>query len=1490
VTTKVGFLHDQALNLGTVFSETDSESKYSVEAEQTNSEIDNDSAELSIIDFDTSQALDSTNGMKIINVNTGPLLDKHDSYRTCESEIEDTDLGVARFALKDYADSSSNNKSKDEYWCANTFQPGYDIESLPDTLIHNGHWNGSVMMYVFTDVNPSDSDKQDIYVKTRNESTKSWAGAPVLVNTVSNKIYKGGSAKAIENYPNFCTVPNLGTLLFYFGTTENSQGEGGDAGHSNELIHISITKDDGVTWESYGNFVIDPFYGDVAPPQSSALASEKTAVLKAIYYNNKLIVGMMLQGTDSSTVTIQERVGWGSSSTSDSFTYTTQYPIKQDTVSPPTLTLRKNGTGTVGSGTQVAADDGSGTITGTNVTGSITDYKAGTIEFNETAGEWGANDSVEVEYEIGGLHFYRILNVMYSNDLGKSWTTVPYEFIQGSYEGSTPAGDYLLGDPTSSSYRYCLPSSFGLGYDIYSDKVVLVLRSSGLYRWENFDYPYNFENIENTYFFYNRSDDLFEWGSSKIKGRTYKLLDSYHIDSLDKYAVYEYSSYVGNPADWYVDGDTLHQDANINGPSYTAGQAKGGTHLILNRENPTLNRTIGVHVDLMTTSTGTFGIAFCRSDQNNMYAVTFDCANNATAGTCVMYLKKVLSGTESTLSSATIEFPQSSWIELSITFDLYDIITVSVNGVGKIASTDNTVTRIANKIALISNSQAGCEFDNLGLHTSRTIKTLIGGGFSAQSGWYNESRPQVGANIDLTNDNFGQSWIAADVLNIDLGNGTFFNYVHCGIAFQKYKLTRDVERVEGKFLATDTFSVVFSDNDHYEKDIQNYMSLQDYGLFITHYNTGTYNTRRVKPTLESFEWYKDDPNFFIYRDNDGYYQYSNALIERSQYSDRNLFSTLGSTWHCMTYTVQPQYAGWEESPSFSYTQENRYILNVAKDHYFLQSFDPNSSTLSTNGSLSMPVVNFDYEYRGMTAFCKTISDSGNDTNATRTLFEATIPGYYTSFGKARIRVRASDAASAGFSVDYYNYTGTAWVNLGSLTGLDIKNTWWDISIFLLAIRRSYYQDLRLSVYAREEGSSRWQTVIEDQIVNIYADSTPTSEVKFGAFDASAETNNRQKFKFCGYSDVCRYDPAVYKIRGETLQSGERIYGTKGIVYTVSGGLSIEGDEWTLTDLNRRDNSKESIVERPSVLWISNDDSADKSIIIDAQHELEYDTLVLTDVNCKQIVFESDDNSSFSSPTIQATLDMAEYSAIPFSTDLNKEDIMNIVTNNIFKINQFLDRIAFVTYSTTIEKAFRIIRNTHNKIIYDENGAAPPLPTTATTGTLDLLSKNIAVKFSSRYRDRYFRITMKKSTYEYPTPEGAFQIGRAAIGVFDQLQENPEYPEVTETIHKNKMIKLASNVNKQKRKDSPTTQKTLSFKSIDSYNQRGFLNQLQTIFDNVDGYKPVFYIPDIEEYVLTGTPAGTYTLNVFPFYYADKINYPEKWGNLSDVTLVLKEYR
>lgn len=1488
MTTKVGFLHDYAMNLGTVLSETDSESKYSIEFEQTNSVIDNDSAELSVIDFDTSQNLDSVNGMKIVNINTGPLIDKHENYRN--GDVENFHLGIGRFAIKDYADSSNNNKSKDEYWCANTFQPGYEIYSLPDTLIHNGHWNGTVMMYAFTQVHPSDSDKQLIYVTVRNESTKVWA-TPVLVNLVSNKVYKGGAAKAIENYPNFCTVPNLGTLLFYFGTTEDSQGEGGDAGHSNELVHISITKDNGVTWEDYGNFIIDPFYGDVAPPQSNALASEKTAVLKVIYYNNKLIVGMMLQGTDSSTVAIQERIGFGTTlSASESFTFTTKYPIKQDTVSPPTLTLRKNGNGTIGSGTQVAADNGSGTITGTNVSGTISNYKLGTIAFAETAAEWGNNDSVDVEYEIGGLHYYRILNVVYSEDLGKSWITVPYEFISASYEGPVPAGDYLIGDPSSSDYRYCLPSNFGLGYDINSDKVVLVLRSSGLYTSEDFDNVYHFNNISKTYFFYNRTDDLFEWGSSVIKGRTYRMLDSYHIDSLDNYFIYNYSTTVAS--DWYIDGDTLHQDANTEGPTYAVGQAKGGTHLILNKDDPTLNRTVGVHVDMMASDNDTFGIAFCRQDQNNFYAVTFDCTNHATVGTCVMYVKKVLSGTESSLGNTTVFFPRHYWMELSIIFDQYDKINVFLNGVGKLSVTDNDI-RIG-KIALISNSQEGCEFDNLGLHTNRTIRTIPGGGFSAKSGWYNETRPQVGANIELTNDNFGQSWIAADILTINMERtgSTNENYPHCGIAFQKYKLGRDVERVEGKFLATDSYSVILADEDHYEEDIQYFLSLQDFGLFVTHYDDATNNTTRRKPTLENFEWRYGDPNFFIYRDNDNYYQYSSALIERSQYSDRNLFANLGGSWHCMTYSVQPQYAGWEESPSFSYTQENRYILNVAKDHYFLQSYDPNTDSLNTNGNFSMPVVMFDGEYRGMTAFFKTISDSGNDTGADRTICEVTIPCYDTGTGhdRLRFRIKADDAASAGFSVDYYNYTGTSWVNLGSLYGLDIKNYWWDVAVFLLPAQRSNDLTTDLSVYVRQEGSSRWQTVIEDLAVVRYASTTPIGEIKFGAFDASAEVNNKQKFKFIGYSDTCFLDTAISAIRGESLQSGERIYATKGIVYTVSGGLSMEGDEWTLTDLTRRDNSKESVVDRPSVLWISSSDSADKSIVIDAEHELEYDTVVLIDVNCKQIVFESDDSSSFPSPTVQATLDMAEYSAIPFSTDLNKETIMNIITNNIFKINEFLDRIAFVTYSTNIEKAFRIIRNTHNRIIYDENGAAPPLPTTATTGTLDILSKNIAIRFNNRYRDRYFRITMKKSTYDYPTPEGKFQIGRVAIGVLDQLQENPEYPEITETSHKNNMIKLASNTYKQKRKATATTQKTLNFRSIDSYNQRGFLNQLKTIFGNVDGYKPVFYIPDIEEFTFSGTPTGTYTLNVWPFYFADKISYPEKWGNLSDVTIILKEQR
>jgi hypothetical protein len=149
--------------------------------------------------------------------------------------------------------------------------------------------------------------------------------------------------------------------------------------------------------------------------------------------------------------------------------------------------------------------------------------------------------------------------------------------------------------------------------------------------------------------------------------------------------------------------------------------------------------------------------------------------------------------------------------------------------------------------------------------------------------------------------------------------------------------------------------------------------------------------------------------------------------------------------------------------------------------------------------------------------------------------------------------------------------------------------------------------------------------------------------------------------------------------------------------------------------------------------------------------------------------------------------------------------------------------------------------------------------------------------------RYFRITCQPGAYSYPTPEGFFQIGQIFIGMFNQLQWNPEYPEDKSRTRNIEVVRTLGGNVKTKRLGRASLQRKLNFTAIDT-NTRGFLAQLKSFYEHVRG-KRLVYIPDIEENEGTN---GHYTFNLIPCFVVGNMDVPSQKGNLSTVAITFEE--
>lgn len=105
---------------------------------------------------------------------------------------------------------------------------------------------------------------------------------------------------------------------------------------------------------------------------------------------------------------VRQQIGVGTSATDDSFQSTLALSAGTQIV-PGTVKVYENGTAFPGSGTQRAADDSAGGITGSNVTGSV-DYETGEIIVTEAVDLWTTGDVCNVDYKSQGTDQAAVLN------------------------------------------------------------------------------------------------------------------------------------------------------------------------------------------------------------------------------------------------------------------------------------------------------------------------------------------------------------------------------------------------------------------------------------------------------------------------------------------------------------------------------------------------------------------------------------------------------------------------------------------------------------------------------------------------------------------------------------------------------------------------------------------------------------------------------------------------------------------------------------------------------------------------------------------------------------------------------------------------------------------------------------------------------------------------------------------------------------------------
>lgn len=1408
----ISFLADyRYLGQSDIVSETDEDQKYNVEVVKSSGLTSENSSKLCVTEFDNSVELD-TNGTNVRIFEMGPTIDKHINYRDYDdiNPKNEPYLGTMRLAVQD--DPTAGSKSRDEYWSMRHHSMSYALgySSYYD-YTQNLFSDGENLFRLAICSSGRTIPSYYIRISKRDEDTHVWTS--YNVNSDTCMFYQYASGIYIDPCPCMVYIKDFGYLIFAFSLSSDYSIVGTSSKNNKQLISMFYSKDASV-WSSYGVYELDPAFGRVLEPSTYPYAHKQSAMLKAMYAEGKIILGMMLQGTEDS----------------------------------------------------------------------------------------GVHDP---EY----IRCCRIFNIIYSTDLGKTWSTNPKEFVTSTISGETPTYlDYLIGDPAGSQV-YEAPVNFALGYDQKASKFIIGLRGTGIIQSSTVE-PQSFDPVNHFHFFYNEKTDLKDWNSSVVNLDNIKMLDSFERDYLEEnFDTYSYSG----TSDWRINSETLLQVDDDTG-SYSAFQAKGGHHLIYNKSNdPTMNRTIGISVDIQISDDETCGVCFCREDEDNFYAVSIYGRNigaAASADYIQTQLKRVLAGTETALISttnfnysykeqaATSDLEQNPWMNVKIFFTGYNYIVYYINDVYIGAQTDNSFR--SGKITLFTNGNANTRFKNLGLLTSTGWKNI--------PGYMKEtnpavSYPRIGNNIDFVTDHFGKVWLAADVTSINViddGSSNFYDY---GIVLQNFRLEKDIVRVEGKFLAEDKYLVKFLNNQNFQKQCGYYFDLANYSIL----KTSDLNSNTIRPMLNGFVWHKGEPIIAIRRKLNGTTEkfalvhrdnktstLSGAGNEIAPYSDQNFFTNFQGFYHDMSNTYAVTDSGYTESSLSGAALTDGIRVSSG---YFEQSYNFSTGAANANAKYSTPFRYFDTQKRGVCVHILTKSYSSNSLSASRDILELELPriGVGTDFYRCRLRVDFIDETTGGAKdgqIKIYDYDySSAWSVIGTATGVDTKTDFIELMLTVCPVDIDGTYPKLFAAY-RYEGDEKWNLITSDRTIYEDNHSTPASIVAFARIGAQNKVGatSLQEFKSIAFSDTNFFKTLQYMIRGETVQGSVPIHIPGKMKISLTGGLTKKfSDVWNISDVKRRSNEAENILLDSNYVWKSDDVSADKSIIVDMGQNIFFDTVALYGTNAQSIKIDYSLTNSFPTANV-LTKDLTYFSQLEYTKSSGINHVVSISDLEPFDNSPYpVRKDSLVGYrfisGGTNPYAFRIIGNTDYPVspmyIYYEANHAGELATE--TDYLDIYSDRIAVRYTSVKQARYFKLTFVSPNIRC-TPEDFFTLKQFAVGISDVYTHNPEYPEVLKRVQHVKQTNFSNGNRSVKTFGGLTLLRTLNFKAV-SIRRGEFVDNLIQMFRRAEGVRPVFYIPDIAEKTGTG---HTYTFDLMCSILPPSITKTHQKGDLTDITLQLKE--
>lgn len=1380
MTAKPGILHDPLQDFAQVLSETDTGAVRELLIEpvtvvgQAEASVVSDGADATLL----------TGGMSVKTIAGGPLVDHHNDYRHPLNFKEPYD-SCARFAVKDNSESPAVWKSRDEYWSAHEFDLiSTDADYFP---YHDAHYDGQTLYHaVIRQPVGTVGFFAAVFVAIKNDSDNSW-GSYAQVTDAETLSFSGN---LISLCPTFLTIPGIGTLLLYYGFETANTG-----GYQLQVVKMQLTRDHGQTWENYGSVPIEPYYGAVNMTGAVRPYAYRTyAVLKATYYNNRIIVGMMLSGCETTTI------------------------------------------------------------------------------------------------DPGKYNVSRILNLMFSSDMGKSWSVVPYEFISSSIRGQIPSTDYNLGEVSISSKTYKAPASFALGVEPESDRAILVFHPAADIRATSPYKAWEWENIGGLVAYYNVSDDLYEWEHSYAGPRCFHLLDSFDVDRLaNDYLIYG----PDGTSNWYIAGGKLNQDAIYSGSGYPAVRAYRSTQaILLTDDDPTANAIIGIRCKIScTTVNPTYnadvGIGYARVDNLNFRVINIDCRYNSdsSGGYVTVTSRWISAGVETIRATATnIPMPAGTEVDVTILFRGEDITSVFIDG-QHVLDDSTPATRNPGGIFLYCNkndpnaANAIVTFDDLGL--------MIGDAYDAFPGTYLPSQIttslcKIGQNMDVVVDDNNHAWISADTSNACLWDDGIDNETHFmhGIVLSRIRLARDVERQENKPLAKEKLVLKFELEGQNSSDVASAFNVFERGIFVVNVNQPVIGN--TGPFLDRFVWHKTGPMFFVKRMHST--QEMTGVIRRSPYSNINVSPKFVSMYHPLTNRIDPLWSGWDYSGSFAEGTDPT-ILRVATDctGYFRQEYDYSSDIMEPIGggatALSCAIKLLDNEKRGFIAYFRTRSYASNSSGAVKTIFQALVPNLQHTADIA-LRLRSYD--NTGYELQRWDDTAGNWVYITTLAADTML--WRDFLIFVVPQEVSSSGNPELTACHKLDTESNWHIIGASGFQLPPQTANDATQMKFGCFDGTG-TVCQQEFKIAAYTDSCLVDVKNFLLHGEPTESGEAIELTQNVAVAFASGQPATNDEWLITAVEARSKPAANVLDRTGVLWRSDDDDTDKQIVLDRGLKHDFDTIVLVGANCQQIRIEANTQNNWAGPPFSVTLDLTQYPDVPYVTTAGKNWLLQHTYASNDWIKDALVGRRFVCEDLTYG-AFRVRSNVDGYIWY-ESDVGPSIPTVLAPKLINILSDRIAVRLFERKQYQFFRLTFFNSGLSYPTPEGYFQLGSFCVGMFSEFMEYPQYPETVPRVRPVDQIRLASGAPRTLKRGARLRERTLNFDGVRNSNN-GLKAQLELLHRDSQGRRPVYYVSQIDRHVLAGV--GTYDFEVQPCTLSAPFKQSINGGWLTSVRLIMSDSR